>query len=288
MNRKSGPLGKKPNINAYSDMLKEMKKKYQPEAYAKSEAVKKSREDYRNSPEAAEKFKDMASYTPLFPVVTGKNMYDAYKKGDTDEMIAEGVASTAVGLGSMFLPPLAMKAIKSGYKGLKNLFKGPLSPQYNAEGMNPKKMIKEQAKEMLKKILAPLSEKPTKAQRDKMEDMIEAKLELQKDYPDSDIIFQHSMNPNRDINNFRSRPVNVPNKAAFGKGPGLFGHGLTDANKFEQFGPNVYAIVYPKKTRVFPGKMDTESNLDEIFVRTPDIEDLVKVNLRGQKWTHHA
>jgi len=282
MDRPSGPLGKKPNINAYSDMLKEMKKKYQPKAYAKSEAVKKSREDYRNSPEAAEKFKDMASYTPLFPLVTGKNMYDAYQKGDTNEMIAEGLAGTVVGLGSMVLPPLVVKGIKGGYKGLKNLFRGPLSPQYNAEGMNPKKMIKEQAKEMLKKILAPLSEKPTKAQIKKMEDMLETKLELQKDYPDSDITFQHSMNPNRDINNFRSRPVNVTNKAAFGKGPGLFGHGLTDASKFEQFGPNVYAIVHPKNKPTFSGKMDTESDLYETFIRTPDIEDLVKVKLRGE------
>jgi len=134
MDRPSGPLGKKPNINAYSDMLKEMKKKYQPKAYAKSEAVKKSREDYRNSPEASEKFKDMASYTPLFPLVTGKNMYDAYQKGDTNEMIAEGLAGTVVGLGSMVLPPLAIKGVKKGYQGLEKLFKGPLSPQYNSNG----------------------------------------------------------------------------------------------------------------------------------------------------------
>jgi len=134
MDRPSGPLGKKPNINAYSDMLKEMKKKYQPKAYAKSEAVKKSREDYRNSPEASEKFKDMASYTPLFPLVTGKNMYDAYQKGDTNEMIAEGLAGTVVGLGSMVLPPLAIKGVKKGYQGLEKLFKGPLSPQYNSDG----------------------------------------------------------------------------------------------------------------------------------------------------------
>jgi len=279
-----GPLSKKANMNAYSDMLKEMKKKYQPEAYAKSEAVKKERENYRNSTEARDRVKAIGKealmFTPYATYHDGKSMLDNINKGEYTDAAVDGAFAA---LGVLPLGRAIGKGIKGGYQGLKNIFKGPLSPQYNAEGMNPKSMLKKQAKEMLKRLLAPLSEKPTKAQREKLEDMLETKLELQKDYPDSDITFQHSMNPNRDINNFRSRPVNVSNKAAFGKGPGLFGHGLTDASKFEQFGPNVYAIVHPKNKPTFSGKMDTESDLYETFIRTPDIEDLVKVKLRGQK-----
>ena len=241
---------------------------------------------YRQSPEGIKKGKEnlvsMLEYTPAAIPIEGYRAYDNIKKGN----YLDAAIDAGVGIG-MGVAPLAVKPIAKlggkAYKSLKNIFSGPLSPQYNSEGMNPKKMIKEQAREMLKKILAPLSEKPTKAQKEKMEDMLEAKLELQRDYPDSDITFQHSMNPDRDINNFRSRPVNVSNKAAFGKGPGLFGHGLTDASKFEQFGPNVYAIVHPRNKPTFSGKMDTESNLNESFIRTPDIEDLVKVKLRGQK-----
>jgi len=242
---------------------------------------------YRQSPEFKEMArnrlknigKEVLDYTPYGIYTGGKQAIEDYNKGDNIGAAVEGAFALAQAIpGTVLLK----KGIQSGYKGLKDLFRGPLSPQYNAEGMNPKKMIKEQAKEMLKRILAPLSEKPTKKQREKMEDMLEAKLELQNDYPDSDITFQHSMRPNRNINDFNSRPVNVPNKAAFGKGPGLFGHGLTDAHKFERFGPNVYAIVHPKNKPTYSGKMDTESNLNETFIRTPDIEDLVKIKLRGE------
>ena len=108
--------------------------KNQPGVLARQDKIKKARKEYMNSPEAAEKFKDVLSYTPAFPLVTGKNMYDAYKKGDTADMVAEGLAGTAVGIGSMFLPPMVIGGLKKGYKGLKNLFKGPLSPQYNYKG----------------------------------------------------------------------------------------------------------------------------------------------------------
>jgi len=250
---------------------------------------------YRQSPEGIQRSKDRVKaigkgaleLTPYATYTDGKSAIENFKKGEyLDGSIDAAFAAAAAVPGAM----LAKKGIKSGYKGLKNLFQGPLSPQYNSEGgsvyaavgINPKKMLKDKAKEMLKRMLAPLSEKPTKTQREKMEDMIEAKLEIQTDYPNSDITFQHSMRPDRDINNFRSRPVNVPNKAAFGQGPGLFGHGLTDASKFEQFGNNVYAIVHPKNKKTFSGPMDTESNLNETFVRTPDIEDLIRVKLRGE------
>ena len=123
MDRPSGPLGKKPNINAYSDMLKEMKKKYQPEAYAKSEAVKKSREDYRNSPQAREDFKQvLADYTP----------YGAYHYGKKFVKDPSDIESGFIT--SLYALPVLGGALKKGYTGLKGLFKGPLAPQYNSAG----------------------------------------------------------------------------------------------------------------------------------------------------------
>jgi len=293
--RPSGPLGKKPNMNAYSDMIKEAKKKYykkNPEVYARDKQLKEKRAENRAATEKlfkdnAEDIRAVAEWTPPGALIYGiDDVAEDIKKQDWDNMKEDALWSLGIGAAGYFLPKPIKAGAKWGWDKVKGLFKGPLSsPQYNSEGsftIPSKKMVKQEIKDIVERLFAPLSEKPTQKQREKIEDMLELKLELKKDYPNSDVIFQHSMNPNRNINNFRSRAVDVPNKAAYGQGPGLFAHGLTDAHKFEQFGPHVYAIVHPKNKRVFPGKMDTESNLDEIFVRTPDIEDLVKVNLRGE------
>jgi len=129
--RPSGPLGKKPNVNAYSDMLKEMKKKYQPKAYAKSEAVKKAREDYRNSPEAREDFKQgLADFTPYGIYHYGKK----FVKDPSD--IESGIIT------GLYTLPFVGGALKKGYQGLKGLFKGPLSPQYNSAGAVIKQLSK--------------------------------------------------------------------------------------------------------------------------------------------------
>jgi len=90
-----------------------------------------------------------------------------------------------------------------------------------------------------------------------------------------DIYFRHSMTPSSDFP--RTRPVAATNKPAYGKGPGAFFHGLDDAIKFQEFGPNVYAAVVNRKAKVYPGKMDDVSDKYETFIPESAIDDYVRV-----------
>jgi len=165
--RPSGPLGKKPNPNAYFDMIREAKKKYQPKAYAKSEAVKKAREEYRDSPENRENIEQiLADWTPYGVYHYGKKAisdwsnldskpeYEWHKTGkwsDGSDMSTWDKATEHVGeyydhygepiwntaFSALWGVPLVKKGVdltKRGYQGVKGLFQGPLSPQYNSSG----------------------------------------------------------------------------------------------------------------------------------------------------------
>ena len=291
--RPTGPLSNKPNINAYSDMLKEMKNKYQPKAYAKSKKVKKAREDYRNSPEAREDVISMLEYTPAAIPMEAYRQTDNIMKGNYLDAAIEGGVGIAMGLAPLGVKPLVKygsKKIKSGYESLKNLFQGPLSPQYNSEGgsvyaadgINPKKIFKQKAVELVNRLLG--NKKVSAKERAELEELVAFKEEMKIDYPDSDMTFHRSTSPNLKItgkkddpNAFRYRSINLPNKAGFNQGNGIFTFGLEDTPKFESFGQHIYAGVYPKNTKVFPGKMDTGSNLNEIFIKENNLEDLIKV-----------
>ena len=113
--------------------------KNQPGVLARQDKIKKARKEYMDSPEAAEKFKGALMFTPYATYADGKSMVDNIKKGD---YISAAVDGGFAALGAIPFAKMLGKGIKSGYQGLKGLFQGPLSPQYNYKG-TMKKTIKE-------------------------------------------------------------------------------------------------------------------------------------------------
>jgi len=94
---------------------------------------------YRQSPEGIKKSKDRVKaigkealmFTPYATYRDGKSMVDNIKKGEyLDAAVDGGFAA----LGVIPFANMLGKGIKKGYQGLKGLFKGPLSPQYNSKG----------------------------------------------------------------------------------------------------------------------------------------------------------
>lgn len=124
--------------NTMAMTLEEAKKKLNQDL-AKKRKGYLSENAYRQSPE----FKEMAKnriknigkealeYTPYAIYSGGKQAIEDYNKGDNVGAATEGAFALLSAIpGAM----LAKKGIQSGYKGLKNLFKGPLSLQYNYKG----------------------------------------------------------------------------------------------------------------------------------------------------------
>ena len=124
---------------------------------------------YRQSPEGIQRSKDRVKsigstaldYTPYAIYSGGKQAIKDYNEGNTAGAAIEGLFALASAVpGAM----LAKKGIKSGYKGLKNLFQGPLSPQYNSEGgfiptkKNLKEFLKQQGQSQFNKLMKRLNE----------------------------------------------------------------------------------------------------------------------------------
>jgi len=120
---------------------------------------------YRQSPEGIQRSKDRVKaigkgaleFTPYATYTDGKSAIENFQKGEyLDGSIDALFAAAAAVPGAM----LAKKGIKSGYKGLKNLFKGPLSPQYNSKGAFIKGLMNESESvfNMLMKKLNPMYE----------------------------------------------------------------------------------------------------------------------------------
>lgn len=118
--------------------LEEAKKKLNQDL-AKQRKGYLSENAYRQSPEFKEKAKtriknfgkEALEYTPYAIYSGGKQALKDIEKGDYGGAAVEGTFAVLSAIpGAM----LAKKGIQSGYQGLKNLFKGPLSPQYNSDG----------------------------------------------------------------------------------------------------------------------------------------------------------
>ena len=125
----------------------------------------------------------------------------------------------------------------------------------------------------------PLSKDPNEWSPEQKTDYLQwqrGKLKEESTYPgfDAEVLFHSSPAPS--LGDFNFRPVNVQNKAAYGKGPGIFTHGAsTDASKY---GGNVYAVIYDKKSPTFAGKEDTsDTAIDEIFIPEKGVEELARI-----------
>ena len=105
-----------------------------------------------------------------------------------------------------------------------------------------------------------------------------ARLKEESSYPgyDPEILFHSSTQQNLDSDNFRYRPVNVPNKGASGKGPGIFTHGYdVDGSKF---GGNVFAVIYDKKSPTYSGKEDTsDTAINETFIPQKAVGEITRI-----------
>ena len=100
---------------------------------------------YRQSPEGIKKDKDrmkaigegILSFTPVATVQDGSSMVDNIQKGNYQDATVDGLSAA---LGLTGLKPIA-KMAGSAFKGLKGLFAGPLSPQYNSKGALVKAIV---------------------------------------------------------------------------------------------------------------------------------------------------
>lgn len=272
--------------------LEEAKKKLNQDL-AKKRKGYLSENAYRQSPEGIKKGKEnlisMLEYTPAAIPIEGYRAYDNIKKGNYLDAAIDAGVGIGMGVAPLAVAPIAKLGNKA-YKGIKNIFSGPLSPQYNSEGgsiyaadgINPKNLFKQKAKEIINRLLG--DKKVSPKERAELEELAAFREEMKIDYPDSDVTFHRSLSPNLKIsgakddpNAFKYKTINVPNKAGFNQGQGIFTFGLEDTAKFGSFGPHIYGGVYPKNARVFSGRMDTESDKNEIFIRENDLEDLIKV-----------
>ena len=123
--------------------LEEAKKKLHQDL-AKKRKGYLSENAYRQSPEGIKKGKEnlvsMLEYTPAALPIEGYRAYKNLEKGN----YLDAAIDAGVGVG-MAVAPLAVKPIakygKKTYKGLKDLFSGPLSLQYNSKGALVKSFI---------------------------------------------------------------------------------------------------------------------------------------------------
>ena len=99
---------------------------------------------------------------------------------------------------------------------------------------------------------------------------------------DPEVLFHSSTQQNLEADSFRYRPVNVPNKGASGKGPGIFTHGYdVDGSKF---GGNVYAVIYDKSSPTYSGKEDTsDTAISETFIPQKAVDEITRIWPPGGK-----
>jgi len=120
---------------------------------------------YRQSPEGIKKDKDrmkaigegILSFTPVATVQDGSSMVDNIQKGNYQDATVDGLSAA---LGLTGLKPIA-KMAGSAFKGLKGLFAGPLSPQYNSDG-GVIYASKGAAKDAIKRFLRNMDKEPKK------------------------------------------------------------------------------------------------------------------------------
>ena len=114
-----------------------------------------------------------------------------------------------------------------------------------------------------------------------LEELMRKRKELIDEYTFGDevpeIYVHSSRSPDLDLDTFNYRPVNVPTKAAHGKGAGIFTHGLSDVDNFSDYGDYKYAVV--KRPGVsYPGQIDDVDTRGEIFIPQNLVEDIVPLN----------
>tara|TARA_R110002096_G_scaffold389200_1_gene583602 strand:+ start:99 stop:449 length:351 start_codon:yes stop_codon:yes gene_type:complete len=91
---------------------------------------------------------------------------------------------------------------------------------------------------------------------------------------DVEVYFHNSRSSNLDLDNFNYRAVNVPNKPASGRGPGIFTH--TGDEYFNKFGNRVYAVVVKKGYSIIQMEDDV-SNKVEVFIPMNRVEEIIKM-----------
>ena len=89
-----------------------------------------------------------------------------------------------------------------------------------------------------------------------------------------DMLIHSSRSKNLDLDTFNFRPSNLPDKAAYGKGPGIFTHGARDADKYNDFGPYKYGVLVRKNRPTYPSKIDSNDPRGEVFVPRDTVEDI--------------
>ncbi|MCP4973398.1 MAG: hypothetical protein GY914_06960 [Prochlorococcus sp.] len=89
---------------------------------------------------------------------------------------------------------------------------------------------------------------------------------------DVEVYFHNTRSSGLDVDNFKFRPVNVTNKPAHGKGPGIFTH--TGDEYFNKFGDKVYAVVVCKGKAVMQIEDDV-SNKVEVFIPENRVEEII-------------
>lgn len=102
-----------------------------------------------------------------------------------------------------------------------------------------------------------------------------AKAKKEWDMEDLDMAIHSSPSGNLSIDDYRFRPVNVPNKPSSGKGNGIFTHGVLDADKYNDYGANKYGVLYNKKAKTYSNKIDDMDDRGETFITEDDVYDII-------------
>lgn len=89
---------------------------------------------------------------------------------------------------------------------------------------------------------------------------------------DVEVYYHNSRSANLDLDNFRFRQVNVRNKAASGKGPGIFTH--CGDEYFNKFGNRVYLVVVTKGAAIVQSEDDVNHKI-EVFLPRNRVQEII-------------